>query len=69
MGIFEFLEVTDPIREMIMNGAGTVAVRQKAQEEGMESLLASGLGLVKKGLTTVEEVLSVAPLSEMKVSR
>ncbi len=69
MGIFEFLEVTDPIREMIMNGAGTVAVRQKAKEEGMESLLASGLGLVKKGLTTVEEVLSVAPLSEMKVSR
>ncbi len=29
-----------------MNGAGTVAVRQKAMEEGMESLLASGLGQV-----------------------
>jgi type IV pilus assembly protein PilB len=65
IGIFEFLEVTDDIREMIMNGAGTVAVRQKAMERGMESLLINGLGKVRQGVTTVDEVLSVAPLSEM----
>ena len=64
-GIFEFLEVNDVLREMIMSGATTVALRQKALELGMESLLASGLGKVKKGLTTVDEVLGVAPLSEM----
>ena len=48
-----------------MNGAGTVAVRQKAMERGMESLLINGLGKVRQGVTTVDEVLSVAPLSEM----
>jgi type IV pilus assembly protein PilB len=69
IGIFEFLEVTDTIRELIINGAGTVAVRQKALEEGMETLLASGLSQVKRGVTTVEEVLSVAPLGEMQRSR
>ena len=69
IGIFEFLEVTDAIRELILNGAGTVAVRQKALEEGMETLLASGLSQVKRGVTTVEEVLSVAPLGEMQRSR
>jgi type IV pilus assembly protein PilB len=57
------------IRELIINGAGTVAVRQKALEEGMETLLASGLSQVKRGVTTVEEVLSVAPLGEMQRSR
>jgi len=35
-GIFEFMEVTDPIREMVLNGTGTVALRRKAIELGME---------------------------------
>ncbi len=64
-GIFEFMEVSDPIREMILNGTGTVQLRQKAVELGMESLLTNGLSLVRRGLTTVDEVLSVAPQDEM----
>ena len=63
-GIFEFLEVTDPIREMILDGTGTVALRQKAIEQGMESLLLNGMQKVKKGVTTIDEVLSAAPLSD-----
>jgi type IV pilus assembly protein PilB len=63
-GIFEFMEVTDPIRNMILDGTGTVALRQKAIEEGMETLLVNGMGKVKKGITTVDEVLGVAPLSD-----
>ena len=63
-GIFEFLEVTDPIREMILDGTGTVALRQKAIEQGMETLLVNGLQKVKKGVTTMDEVLGAAPLAE-----
>jgi type IV pilus assembly protein PilB len=64
-GIFEFMEVSDPIREMILNETGTVALRQKAIELGMETLLVNGMGRVRRGLTTVEEVMSVAPTSDM----
>jgi type IV pilus assembly protein PilB len=63
-GIFEFMEVTDPIREMVLDGTGTVALRQKAIEQGMETLLVNGMGKVKKGITTVDEVLGAAPLSD-----
>ena len=63
-GIFEFLEVTDPIREMILDGTGTVALRQKAIEQGMETLLVNGLQKVKRGITTMDEVLGAAPLAE-----
>ena len=64
-GIFEFLEVTDPIREMVLNGTGTVALRQKAIELGMEALLVNGMGKVRSGLTTVEEVMGAAPPGEV----
>jgi type II secretory ATPase GspE/PulE/Tfp pilus assembly ATPase PilB-like protein len=63
-GIFEFLEVTDPIREMVLNGAGTVAVRRKAIELGMEPLLTNGMDRVRRGITTVDEVLGAAPPGE-----
>ena len=64
-GIFEFLEVTDPIRQMILDGIGTVEMRQRAIELGMETLLKNGMDKVRRGLTTVDEVLSVAPLGEI----
>jgi type IV pilus assembly protein PilB len=62
--IFEFMEVTDPVREMILDGTGTVALRKKAIEDGMETLFVNGMGKVKLGVTTVSEVLGVAPLSD-----
>jgi len=62
--ILEFLEVNDAIREMIQGGASGVALRHKAMESGMEPLLVNGLGKVKRGKTTIEEVLSVCPVSE-----
>jgi type II secretory ATPase GspE/PulE/Tfp pilus assembly ATPase PilB-like protein len=58
-GIFEFLEVTDPIREMILQETGGVTFRNKVIEMGMETLVLSGLGKVKEGTTTLEEVMGV----------
>ncbi len=58
-GIFEFLEVTDPIREMILQETGGVVFRNKVIEMGMETLVRSGLGKVKEGATTIEEIMGV----------
>lgn len=60
-GIFEFLEVTEPIRELILQGAGETHLKQRAVELGMVSLLEDGLNKVRKGITTIEEVLSICP--------
>ena len=58
------LEVTDPVREMILSGAGIVEFRNKSIDLGMEPLLTNGLSKVRQGVTTIEEVLSVCPLTE-----
>ena len=57
VGLFEVLEVTDNIRELILVGASAIEIRRKAVEEGMIALRASGLNKLKVGLTTIEEVL------------
>ena len=60
--IVEYLEVSDPIREMIQEGARETVLRRRAIELGMETLLANGLKKVRDGISTPDEVLSVCPL-------
>src|SRR5882672_3457304 len=57
VGLYEVLEVTEELRELILVGASGLELRRKAIEEGMITLRASGLRKVKDGLTTVEEVV------------
>jgi type IV pilus assembly protein PilB len=56
-GIFEVMEVTDSIRELILVGASALEIRRKSIEEGMITLRASGLEKLRQGMTTIEEVL------------
>ena len=63
--ILESLEATDPIRELIQSGASGVQLRQKATELGMEPLIVNGLDKVRRGITTMEEVLSVCPVGDV----
>ncbi|MEN8863111.1 MAG: ATPase, T2SS/T4P/T4SS family [Lentimonas sp.] len=57
IGLFEMIKVTDAIREMINNRAPTLALKQKALEQGMRSLRDDGLRGIFDGNTTIEEVL------------
>jgi type IV pilus assembly protein PilB len=57
LGIFEFLRMTDPLRELVVRGASLVEVRQTAMEEGMIALRAAGVAAILAGETTVEEVI------------
>ncbi len=56
-GIYELLDVTDAIRDMINERAPTIVVRQKAIELGMITLREDGLRCIFDGDTTVEEVI------------
>lgn len=57
VGLFEVMEVTDDLRELILSGASALELKRKSIEEGMISLRASGLQKLREGLTTMEEVV------------
>jgi type IV pilus assembly protein PilB len=57
VGLYEVMEISDSIREMILTGASSVELKNKATEEGMITLRGSGLRKIQAGLTTVEEVV------------
>jgi len=56
-GIFEFMPITDEIRELIHRGASTEELRDAAQRAGMKTLRQAGLEKIYEGVTTVEEVV------------
>ena len=57
--INEFLEMTDPIRRLVLKHASAGDIQAQARQEGMLTLYEDGLAKVVAGLTTVEEVLRV----------
>lgn len=57
VGLYEVMEITDELRELILVGASALELRRKAVEEGMITLRGSGLNKVKQGITSLEEVL------------
>lgn len=60
VGIFEILEVTDPIRVCISEKRSIFDLETEAKKQGMKTLIESGLEKVSQGITTLEEVLKVA---------
>ena len=56
-GIFEWLRLTDTLRELAANGAPALRLRQAAREQGMRTLREDGLRAVFNGATTTEEIV------------
>ena len=56
-GLYELLNVSDPMRELIIDRAPAVVIKQKAIELGMTTLREDGLRCIYEGRTTIEEVL------------
>jgi len=56
VGVYEFLKVTERMQTLITKGAPTEQIKEAAVEEGMKTLLAYSLQLVREGHTTFEEV-------------
>jgi type IV pilus assembly protein PilB len=57
VGLYEVMEVTEELRELILVGASALELRRKAVDEGMITLRNSGLRKVKEGVTTIEEIV------------
>jgi type IV pilus assembly protein PilB len=57
LGLYEVMEITDELRELILVGASSLELRRKAIEEGMITLRGSGLRKISAGITSIEEVL------------
>ncbi|HEY6246293.1 MAG TPA: type IV-A pilus assembly ATPase PilB [Pyrinomonadaceae bacterium] len=57
IGLYEVMEVTDDIRELILIGASALELRKKAIDDGMITLRESGLHKIRGGVTTIEEVV------------
>src|SRR5467141_819926 len=57
VGLYEVMEITEELRELILVGASGLELRRKAIDEGMLTLRQSGLEKVKDGLTSIEEVV------------
>jgi type IV pilus assembly protein PilB len=57
VGLYEVVEVTDDLRELILVGASALELRKKAIEQGMMTLRRSGLVKAAAGVTTLEEVM------------
>ena len=57
VGLFEIMEITDSIRELILRTATMAELREQAIAEGMTTLRLSGLLKVRDGMTTLDEVV------------
>lgn len=57
IGLFEMLEITDDLKDLILSRAQSYQIKKQAIKQGMVTLRQSGLAKIKEGLTSVEEVL------------
>lgn len=64
LAVFELMEVSDDIAKLIVQRADATVIKRRALEEGMTTLASDGIRQIKAGLTTIEEVLSVAYADE-----
>ena len=58
-GVFELLVIDNEIRKLLTRGADSETIKQAAIKKGMTTLFEDGLSKVKKGITTLDEVLRV----------
>jgi type IV pilus assembly protein PilB len=57
IALYEVMQVSPTIRDMILSGASVADIRQQAIDEGMLTLRQSGLTKIHNGVTTIEEVI------------
>ncbi|MGM0628895.1 MAG: GspE/PulE family protein [Patescibacteria group bacterium] len=59
LGVYEVIEISSAIREMILHNASTDEIEEQARKEGMLNMIEDGICKAVQGLTTIEEVLRV----------
>lgn len=59
IGIYEVLNISSAVKDLIIKGATTEDIELQARKEGMLTMLEDGVFKAAQGLTTIEEVLRV----------
>ena len=59
IGVFEVLDVTEPIRELVLKRSSGALINEQAMKEGMVTMVQDGIIKALRGLTTMEEVWRV----------
>ncbi|HEX3036407.1 MAG TPA: type IV-A pilus assembly ATPase PilB [Thermodesulfobacteriota bacterium] len=57
MAVYEVMKITEELKEFILSGASALELKREAIRQGMRTLRQSALGKLKRGLTTIEEVV------------
>lgn len=65
-GMYELLEVTDDIRDMVVGDASVDDIRTMARSQGMTTLRESGLKLIFDGITTIDEVVRETVMEDVE---
>jgi type IV pilus assembly protein PilB len=60
MGVYELLEMVPTIRDLTFKQASSLKIRAEARQAGMTTLLEDGIKKVLSGLSTFDEVLTIA---------
>ncbi len=62
--IFEILKISDNVKKALLKGESSFEIKDLAQKEGMFTLRDSGIDLVKRGVTTLEEIEKIVALGD-----
>ena len=57
MGIFEVMEITPEIKELILKEVSSAEIAEMARQQGLTTLRADAMRKLKKGITTLDEVV------------
>jgi type II secretory ATPase GspE/PulE/Tfp pilus assembly ATPase PilB-like protein len=66
--IFEWMDTDNETRQLVLRNRSTDEIRDAARRAGMKTLADDGWRLVRLGVTTVEEVLSVTTAKEVSLT-
>ena len=57
MGVYEWLRMSEGVRDLVVSRASTLVIKQKALEQGMRTLRDDGLRAIFDGATSIEEIV------------
>jgi len=57
MGVYEWLRMSESVRDLVVQRASTMIIKQKALEQGMRTLRDDGLRAIFDGATSIEEII------------
>ncbi len=57
VALYEVLPITDSIKELVLNGASSMEIKEQAIRDGINTLRMAGINKIESGITTIDEVV------------